>query len=68
MDKYSMRLVMVLCLFIIVGVSIAPSRDGFTPRYIRAKKNYAMRRLRRFYQPYYKRVGNYVQRLKRNIL
>ena len=64
-----MRLVMVLCLFVIIMVSIiAPSRDGFTPRYIREKKNYALRRLRGFYKPYYKRLGDYVRRLKRNIL
>lgn len=64
-----MRLVMVMCFFVIVVVSIiAPSRDGFTPRYIREKKNYAMRRLRGFYKPYYKRFGSYVRRLKHNIL
>ena len=70
MRQYSAKLAIFLCIiFIILAYAIVSSpKEGFTPRFIREKKNYTLRKLRGIYQPYYRQFTNIVNRLKRQVL
>ena len=69
MKRHSIKLALLLCILIIFfAFGLASPREGFTPRFIREKKNYTLRMIRRLYQPYYYKFNKYVKRLKRSIL
>ena len=69
MKRHSMKLAIFLCILCVIFVfGIASSQEGFTPRFIREKKNYTLRMFRKLYQPYYRKLNQITERLKRNIL
>ena len=69
MKKHSIKLALFLCLiFIILTYAFNSVHEGFTPKYIRVKKNYALRKARNMYKPYHRRFINMIKRFKRSIL
>jgi|TARA_B110000046_G_C12825508_1_gene327246 hypothetical protein len=69
MKRHSTKLAIFLCILIVIlAFGLASPREGFTPRFIREKKNYTLRMARQLYQPYYRKFNQVVGRLKRMIL
>jgi hypothetical protein len=65
---FSMGLILIICGIKILDILVQPTKEEFSPKWLRTKKNRMMRMLRRSYTPYTKDAMKKLQSLRRKWL